>query len=252
MNNTQAIKLLTLTLDIMKRSKLFILLFIGIYAFSFGQESNNPVEKGDYKILKFDALNLMGIGVQKFHLGFEVSPMNQNANNLPTIQFNLYVPFNSLNEDVEVANGIEGGVELRFYQRRKNKASLAAEGFYMGVAMDGRLANFSLRDRYFKDNFSLPGETEIIQFNEYQRIRTGIAYLLGGQTKLGDKLYFDGNIGIGWSNVNVQAQSNDADIPNYIRIEENLNPLFLHFEKGKGQRFYVPLSVSLGYNFGRK
>ena len=82
MNNTQAIKLLTLTLDIMKRSKLFILLFIGIYAFSFGQESNNPVEKGDYKILKFDALNLMGIGVQKFHLGFEVSPMNQNANNL--------------------------------------------------------------------------------------------------------------------------------------------------------------------------
>ena len=108
------------------KKTLIILAIIGfITPQSFAQTNGNQevvdIKKGDYNILKFDALNLMGIGVQKFHLGYEISPMKQNENNLPTIQFNLTVPFNSLNEDLEIDYGIEGGAELRFYQFGRNK-----------------------------------------------------------------------------------------------------------------------------------
>lgn len=233
----------------MKKSILALIVLLTTFSCSFGQ-NEEPVKKGDYTILKFDALNLMGIGVQKLNLGLELSPIKQNSNNLPTVQFNLSIPFNSLNENVEMNYGLEGGAELRFYQRRKNNSLVEAQGFYMGVGMDGGLAFFDLKDNYFKDNFDNPGDQLITRFNEYQRVRTGIAFLLGGQTKLGDRLYFDGNIGIGWSNVNVKADDTDLEIDGYNRVRESLNPFFLHFEEGKGQRFYMPLSVSIGYNFG--
>ena len=162
------------------------------------------------------------------------------------------MPFNSLNEDVEMDLGLEGGVELRFYQRPNSKAKLDAEGFYMGIAMDGGYSKFRVNDRYLKNDFSISGDLEKYQFNQYDRVRTSISFIVGGQAKLGDKLYFDENIGTGWNNVNVKTTSNETEITNYTRDTPSLNPFFLHFEEGKGQRFYMPLSVSIGYNFGNK
>lgn len=229
---------------------LFSILCFSIQS-SMAQDNTFDISKGDYKILKFDVLNLMGLGVQKLHLGYEISPMRQNQNNLPTIQFNLTAPFNSLNEDLDVDYGIEGGVELRFYQRKRNRPQLLAEGFYMGVALDGGYTSFSSNTRYYKSNYNDPGDYEITQMNDYERIRTGISFLLGGQAKLGERLFFDGNIGIGWSNVNV-TDSGDNEAPaGYNASGSSLNPFFLHFEEGKGQRFYMPLSFGVGYNFGK-
>jgi len=203
------------------------------------------IKKGDYNILKFDALNLMGIGVQKLHLGYEISPMKQNENNLPTIQFNLTVPFNSLNEDLEVNYGIEGGAELRFYQYGRNKGQLLPEGFYFGVGLDGGYTNFQLNEEYRLANGDL-----INELTPYERVRTGIHFMLGGQSKLGEKLYFDVNMGLGWSNINVTAS--DPEQPNRINQGVNLNPFLSLYNKGKSQRAYVPLSFGLGYNFGNR
>ena len=70
----------------MKRINLFIFSLLALYSVSLAQDSNYQVEKGDYRIFKFDALNLMGLGVQKLHIGYEVSAMGTNSKNLPTIQ----------------------------------------------------------------------------------------------------------------------------------------------------------------------
>jgi hypothetical protein len=74
---------------------------------------------------------------------------------------------------------------------------------------------------------------------------------MGAQTKLGDKLYFDVNVGMGWSNVNVDELSNTL-YPNYTKNTGINSPFYLLYEEGKGQRFYMPLAVSLGYNFGAR
>ena len=203
------------------------------------------VTKGSYNILKFDALNLMGIGIQKLHLGYEVSPMKANPSNLPTLQFNLTVPFNSLNY-MDMNYGVEGGAELRFYQPRRNKAGLLAEGFYMGVGLDGGYSNFNKIDLYYS-NFGANKEVD----QEYSRVRTGIYFLTGAQTKLGDKLYFDVNVGLGWSNVNVQEVNPPASDPNFFKNgSEFYNVFYILYEEGKYQRFYMPVSFGIGYNFG--
>ena len=233
------------------KNKLLLSLFLSVLCIpTFAQNSENPVQKGDYNIFKFDVLNLMGVGVQKIHIGYEIAPMKANENNLPTMQFNATVPFNSLNEDLDVNYGIEGGMELRFYQKGKKREYLSAEGFYMGVALDGGYTEFSARDNYYNSSNS-SGDYRIDQFTNYKRVRTGIAYLLGGQARLGEKLYFDGNIGIGWSNVNVNSV-NEVVPAGYEFERRTVSPPLSHYQRGKSQRFYMPLSFGIGYNFGNR
>ena len=216
---------------------------------SYAQDSPPPVSKGDYKILKLDVLNFIGLGVQKIHLGYEVSPMKANKNNLPTIQLNVIVPFNSLLEDLDIDYGVEGGAELRFYVGKKNRKTLTAEGFYMGAGLDGGYLSFSSKDKYYT-RINRPDNREIVQKNDYTRVRTGIYFLMGGQSKLGDKLFFDINMGLGWSNVNVKESSSTA-IKDYTKTQPNT--LFRNmYNEGKSQRFYMPLSFGLGYNFGNR
>jgi hypothetical protein len=230
----------------MKKTFLLSLIICFTASYTFAQE-DEPVSKGSYSILKFDALNLMGIGIQKLHLGYEVSPMKANPGNLPTVQFNLTVPFNSLNY-MDMNYGVEGGAELRFYQPRRNKKELLAEGFYMGVGLDGGYSNFNKLD-YYQSNFGANKEVD----QEYERIRTGIYFLSGAQTKLGDKLYFDINVGLGWSNVNVKEVNPPADDPSFYKWNEGFyNVFYILYEEGKYQRFYMPVSFGIGYNFGSK
>ena len=231
---------------IMKKALLIALIISLTNVYTFAQD-DEPVTKGSYSMLKFDALNLMGIGIQKLHLGYEVSPMKANPSNLPTLQFNLIVPFNSLNV-MEMNYGIEGGAELRFYQPRRNKKELLAEGFYMGVGLDGGYSNFNKLDYYYS-NFGAIKEVD----QEYSRVRTGIYFLSGAQTKLGDKLYFDVNVGLGWSNVDVKEVNPPADDPNFYKSpEREYNIFYILYDEGKYQRFYMPVSFGIGYNFGNK
>ncbi|MFB1003188.1 MAG: hypothetical protein QMC70_03500, partial [Bacteroidia bacterium] len=133
------------------------------------QDVEPPVEKGDYKLLKLDILNLMGLGVQKLHVAYETSPMKANANNLPTISLNATIPFNSLNV-IDINYGIEAGAELRFYQRKRNANTLLAEGLYLGIGIDGGYTNFNRVVEYRANNFSGGQEVD----TEFSRIRTGI------------------------------------------------------------------------------
>ena len=57
-------------------------LLVALSLSSIAQDTTpvNPVKKGDYKILKLDALNLIGIGIQKLRLDYEISPMKANQN----------------------------------------------------------------------------------------------------------------------------------------------------------------------------
>lgn len=231
----------------MKKSTILLaLLFISISSICVAQDNETPVQKGDYKILKLDALNLMGIGVQKLHLGYEVSPMKQNKNNLPTVNFNLTVPFNSINY-LDMNYGVEGGIELRFYQQRREATSLAAEGVFIGVGLDGGYVNFEKLDQY---NF-VSGGAQKESINEYSRVRTGIYFMLGAQTKLGEKLYFDVNVGMGWSNVNVSEVNPETD-GTLVKREVSTSPFYSLYEEGKYQRYYMPVSFGLGYNFGNR
>ena len=206
-----------------------------------------PVQKGDYKIAKLDVLNLMGIGVQKLSLAYETTPMKANAGNLPTVSVRATIPFNSLSV-VDMNYGLEAGAELRFYQRKRHAEILLPEGLYVGVGLDGGYVNFNRLEQYRAIYFSGGKEVDV----EYNRIRTGIYATLGGQTKLGENLYFDANFGVGWSNVNVSAV-NTPDTEGFFLQSNNINELFfLHYREGKGQRIYMPISVSIGYNFGTR
>ncbi|MDB4161931.1 hypothetical protein N9772_06170 [Bacteroidia bacterium] len=210
------------------------------------QDVEPPVKKGDYKLLKLDILNLMGLGVQKLHVAYETSPMKANANNLPTISLNATIPFNSLNV-IDINYGIEAGAELRFYQRKRNANTLLAEGLYLGIGIDGGYTNFNRVVEYRANNFSGGQEVD----TEFSRIRTGIYAQLGGQAKLGDKLYFDASFGLGWSNVNVGAATNTTQ-PGFSQQSEISEVFYLLYREGKGQRLYTPVSVSIGYNFGAR
>lgn len=210
------------------------------------QDTKQPVQKGDYKILKLDVLNLMGLGVQKLHLAYETTPMRANANNLPTVGFNVKVPFNSLNV-IDMNYGVEAGAELRFYQRKRNAEVLLPEGLYLGVGLDGGYTNFNRVINYQAQNFQ--GGKEID--TEFNRTRTGIYALLGGQAKLGDKLYFDASFGLGWSNVNVEATTSTIQ-DGFFQESEISEIFYLLYREGKAQRLYTPVSVSIGYNFGNR
>ncbi len=210
------------------------------------QDIEAPVIKGDYQLFKLDILNLMGLGVQKLHIGYETSPMKANSNNLPTISVNATIPFNSVNV-IALNYGIEAGAELRFYQRKRNANTLLAEGLYLGIGLDGGYTNFNRVLEYQANNFS--GGQEID--TKFSRVRTGIYAQLGGQAKLGDKLYFDSNFGLGWSNVNVEAATNTTQ-PGYYQQSELNEIFYLLYREGKGQRLYIPVSVSIGYNFGAR
>lgn len=221
-----------------------LLLVVNVHA----QETETPVQKGDYKLLKLDVLNLMGLGVQKLHLAYETSPMKPNTNNLPTISLNVMVPFNSLSV-IDMNYGLEAGAELRFYQRKRNAKELRAEGLYLGVGLDGGYSNFNRVINYASQtDFRVRKDVD----TEFDRTRTGIYALLGGQAKLGDKLYFDASFGLGWSNVNVAATSNTTQA-GFVSESGEINEVFyLMYREGKAQRLYTPVSVSIGYNFGTR
>lgn len=224
-------------------SLILLLLVVNVH----GQDTETPVQKGDYKLLKLDILNLMGLGVQKLHMAYETSPMKANANNLPTISLNATIPFNSLNV-IDINYGIEAGAELRFYQRKRSAKELQAEGLYLGVGLDGGYTNFNKVNNYYSETDSrIRKEID----TEYSRTRTGIYALLGGQAKLGDKLYFDASLGLGWSNVNVEAASK-TEQAGFFQSSEINEIFYLLYREGKAQRLYTPVSVSIGYNFGAR
>lgn len=236
----------------MKKLITFTLALLGILHVGFAGNPDQPENeegagKGSYKLLKFDALNLMGIGVQKFQLAYEISPMNANPNNFPTLQFKVVAPFNSLST-IDMNYGAEVGAELRFYQRKRNETTVNAEGFFIGVGLDGGYVNFNHLDQYWSNLGG--GMKEVNQ--EYDRVRTGIYFLTGAQTKLGEKLFFDVNVGLGWSNINVSAVNPEPEDPNWnYNGFSNSSPFYLLYQPGKGQRFYMPVSFGIGYNFAK-
>lgn len=65
------------------------------------------------------------------------------------------------------------------------------------------------------------------------------------------KIYFESSIGIGWNNVNVKA-TNIESTDNFQLHQSDYNLLYLNYREGKGQRFYMPVNVSFGYNFGTR
>ncbi len=202
-----------------------------------------------YRILKVDAINLMGLAVQKAHLSFEWSPFTANYNNLPSMQLDLHIPFGALSEQIDMHIGLEAGLQLRFYHIGTAKRK-TLEGWYAGVAMDGGWTSFSRDYDYFLDGGF--GVTRTYT-HTYNRIRTGVYALIGTQNKLTDKLYFDVNIGMGWSNINAIEAPIEID-PNYSRqfFWTSRNPFYSLLDEGKYQRFYMPVSFGIGYNFGSK
>lgn len=231
------LKLITLTL----------IIFSG-WSIQGQNEPTPPVTKESYKILKIDALNLMGLGVQKLHVSYEISPLTPNKTNLPTFNINLNVPLATTSE-MNINYGMEVGGELRFYQLRRHQNTPLAEGLFLGVGLDGGFVKFNRPLTYFN---SMSQTYQNIDM-EYNRTRTGIYFLMGGASKIGEKLYFETSFGIGWSNANVQAQ-NEINIANFNKQYDDIddNILYLNYWEGKGQRFYMPVNMSLGYNFGEK
>ena len=229
-----------------KTIALTLLITLSLSTIAQDKATETPVQKGDYKLLKLDALNLVGIGIQKLRLDYEISPMRANQNNLPTVNFNVVIPFNGLN-DIDINYGLEAGVELRFYRRKRLAANALAEGFFIGAGLDGGYVNFSRELTYYDRNSRVSQENT----TEYDRIRTGIYLITGGQSQLGDKLYFNVSMGLGWSNVNVSAKEN-TELIGFNNYSDNLPLSKLLYNEGKGQRIYAPVSIGIGYNFGNR
>lgn len=228
--------------------KILAILCAALSTFATQAQETETLNAGSYKLLKVDVINLIGLAVQEAHFMYEISPMKRNYNNLPTVQFDLSIPFNSLNE-VDVKYGLEGGVQLKFYQLG-NRSRNEAEGYYIGAGIDGGYVQFNRDVNYFLDNGVGVNRTYT---HEYDRWRSGIYAFVGAQTKLGDKVYFDVSLGMGWSNVSVTAKPIDID-PNFIRDDWWYwnSPFYLMFDEGKYQAFYMPMSFNIGYNFGTK
>lgn len=225
-------------------SLLLILTHFGLQA----QDQEVPVAKGDYQILKLDLLNLMGLGVQKLHFSYEVSPLSANKNNLPTFNFNLNVPFASSSQTTHINYGLEAGGELRFYQLRRHQKQPVAEGFFLGFGVDGGYVRFNRIVNYYNPTINASRETKV----DYNRTRTGIYFLTGGSSKIGEKLYFEGSLGLGWMNANVKAQDQQTYEGYSQSSYFNDEVVYYNYQPGKGQRFYMPVNVSIGYNFGSR
>jgi hypothetical protein len=205
------------------------------------------VVKGDYEILKLDVLSLMGLGIQKIHASYEISALNSGKDHLPTLNFNLNIPLSSTSEDLNIRYGAEIGGELRFYQLKRHQNIHIAEGAFIGMGIDGGAVKFDRNETFYNSNIGAYKESNVV----YNRVRTGIYFLIGGASKIGENLYFESSLGLGWNNVNVKAVNNQA-VDGYQLQQSNDNILYLNFREGKGQRFYMPLNVSFGYNLGNR
>ena len=234
----------------MKRKKLLIAFSI-IVLFNANSTAQNlntqTVVKGDYKTLKLDLLSLMGLGTQKLHVSFETSVLKSSKGSLPTLDFNLNIPLSSSSQDLNIQYGAEIGAELRFYQVKRHQNIPIAEGLFGGIGIDGGFVKFDRYQTYYNSSIQAFKESDVI----YNRVRTGIYFLVGGASKIGEKLYFESSIGIGWNNVNIKA-TNIESTDNFQLQQSDYNLLYLNFREGKGQRFYMPVNVSFGYNFGTK
>ena len=188
----------------MKRKKLLIAFSI-IVLFNTNSTAQNlhtqPVVKGDYKTLKLDLLSLMGLGTQKLHVSYETSVLKSSKGSLPTLNFNLNIPLSSSSQDLNIQYGAEIGAELRFYQVKRHQNIPIAEGLFGGIGIDGGFVKFDRYQTYYNSSIQAFKESDVI----YNRVRTGIYFLVGGASKIGEKLYFESSIGIGWNNVNVKA-----------------------------------------------
>lgn len=234
----------------MIRKKLFVAFSILILSYSetTAQKLNTePVVKGDYKILKLDVLSLMGLGVQKMHVSYETSPLKSGKDHLPSINFNLNIPLSSTSEDLNIRYGAEIGGEIRFYQLKRHQETPIAEGAFLGMGIDGGAVKFDRNETFYNSNIGTYKESNVI----YNRIRTGIYFLVGGASKIGERLFFESSIGLGWNNVNVKPTNNEIDDGYQLQRSDD-NIIYLNFWEGKGQRFYMPINVSLGYNFGNR
>lgn len=234
----------------MKRKKLLIAFSI-IVLFNTNSTAQNlntqPVVKGDYKTLKLDLLSLMGLGTQKLHVSYETSVLKSSKGSLPTLNFNLNIPLSSSSQDLNIQYGAEIGAELRFYQVKRHQNIPIAEGLFGGIGIDGGFVKFDRYQTYYNSSIQAFKESDVI----YNRVRTGIYFLVGGASKIGEKLYFESSIGIGWNNINVKA-TNIESTDNFQLQQSDYNLLYLNFREGKGQRFYMPVNVSFGYNFGTR
>lgn len=200
-----------------------------------------------YKLLKFDVLNAIGLSVQKLHFGYEFSPLKANVNTIPTVQVDLEVPISSLREDMQINMGVEGGAMLRFYPQLGFKDE-AAQGYYYGFGIQGGWVSYSKDVIYFLTVNRNVQQSVEHQFNRY---RTSLFAVLGAQSNLGSNLYFDFNLGLGWSNVNVNVDQAEVSTDYSTTFDRFDNVLLLQFNEGKNQRLFMPISMSIGYNFGR-
>lgn len=223
--------------DYIRRMKnILLILILASLNQSFAQSI--PVEKT--KIIKLDAYSLVGLGVQKVHLGYEFTPFPSNLNSLPTVQLDLYVPFSSWDGFIGFKPGIEAGAQLRFYQGT-NKEQSNPNGFYIGAAIDGGFTRFTKNENLFSNNLV---ETKEVKYN-YNRARTGIYGMVGAQSNIGKKIYFDISVGLGWSNVSVST--NQAEPAGFFFMENFNNPIYDSYNRGKFTTVYIPLNASIGY-----
>jgi hypothetical protein len=214
-----------------------LVFFTGASIFAQEKESSS---KG---ILKFDVYNLLGLGVQKIHFGYEIMPFEPNENSLPTIQFDAYIPLTTWSEFVTFKPSLEVGVQLRFYQG-KNLNRYNPSGFYMGAGIDGGYTRF-----HRMETFVLENRDDIVRRTDYDRIRTGIYGMIGAQSKIGKNFYFDVSFGMGWSNNFVDPQQADPSFYKLYTTFVDNEVFYSSYRRGRYPSFYVPLNASVGFRF---
>lgn len=210
----------------------------------FAQE----IESSSKGILKFDVYNLLGLGVQKIHFGYEIMPFVPNENSLPTIQFDAYIPLTTWSEFVTFKPSLEVGLQLRFYQG-KNLNRYNPSGFYMGAAIDGGYTRFYRNEIFIAENsdYYNPNDPRIERRTDYNRIRTGIYGMIGAQSKIGKNFYFDVSFGMGWSNnFGNPMQTDPEGYKLYTPFMEN-EVFYSSYRRGRYPSFYVPLNASVGF-----
>lgn len=199
----------------------------------------------DYKIMKIDVFNLMGVGIQKFNLSYEVSAFEQMNKQFPTLQLNASVPFNAMNS-IDINYGLEFGAQLKFYMAA-NSVVTKPEGFYLGFKIDGGWVNYTRSHTYMRTDTWDDFRTYDFEIN---RIRTSIGGTVGMQARLTKRLFFDAEMGIGFSNINAQATEFNVD-PGYEEafwMDEDNEVLYQSYTIGKYVAGYFPFAISLGYN----
>jgi hypothetical protein len=198
------------------------------------------------RILKLDAYNLVGIGLQQLHLGYEITPFEVNQSRLPTIQFDAYIPLSTFDGTLAIKPGIEAGIQLRFYQGGAISQTNPS-GFFLGAGLDAGFTQFDRMQRYTLLDPLSNKDREISKNANYTRFRTGIYGMFGAQSSLGERMFFDVSFGLGWNNISVKKQTSNPEGYDPNDRYSDLDFFGRTFRVGKYPALYVPLNMSIGF-----